>query len=460
MTAQYLEHSLACVERLEGDVPKELRGTLYRVGPGKYDVGGHNYRHWLDGDGMVRAFRIADGRISFRNRYIETPWFLAEERAGRPRYLSLATPMRGGVLRAALQGGPKNPANTNIVAVGDKLLALWEGGRPFRLDPDSLETLCEETFSGALGRLAGFSAHPHVDAHTGDIYNIGSLFVPRPGLAVWCIKRGGACEQTARISLPKTYLVHDFGLTERHVVIVAGPIYMQPAKLIDQILGRTSLLECFAWHESEPLRVFLVPRDGGGRMRTYELEPASVIHAANAFEDGDETVIDCVLYTRGNPLTVVEDAFQGRVPETPPGQLARLRLGREGRASREIIAAPGIDFPRIDDRVSAARHRCVYALEFDAHSFGSGRILKIDTTTGSVSAHDFGASCHASEPVFVPRPGGTAEDDGWLLAIVYDARDHHSFLAIVRADRLGESDTRAHLPFHLPLDFHGSFHSM
>ena len=458
MAPLHEEHTIASLVHIDGVVPPDLHGTLYRVGPGKHEVAGHAYDHWLDGDGMVRAFRIAAGRVAFRNRWVRTPWFERETAAGRPLYLNFATPMRGGVLRALLQGGPKNPANTNVVRMGDRLLALWEGGRPFRLDPDTLDTLGEEDFDGVLGRRAFFSAHPHRDAASGDVYNVGTAMGPRSALDLWRLRPSGRLERAGRIALAKPFLVHDFGLTARHVVIVAGPMYLRPGRLVRQVLGRRSLLDCFVWHAGEPLRIFVVDRDDGRRVATYELDTAMMVHAANAYEDGDETVIDAILYTEGNPFASVNDAFRGRVPATPPGRLTRLRLRRDGTATREVVAAAGIDFPRTDERASSRRHRYVYALAFENETFGGSRLLKIDTTRGLVEAHDFGPGHHAGEPVFVPRPGGTAEDDGWLLSVVYDARDHHSFLGIVPAQRPGGSDTRVHLPFHSPLDFHGSFH--
>ena len=452
------EHDIASLDRIDGTVPPDLNGVLYRVGPGKHDVGGHTYDHWLDGDGMVRAFRFADGRVSFKNRYVRTPWFEKESRVGRPLYPNFATRSVGGLLKSALQGGPKNPANTNIVQIGGRLLALWEGGRPFRLDPDTLATEGEEDFGGALGRASSFSAHPHLDASTGDVYNLGMAFGRMPALNLFRLRPTGTLERLGQIPMPKPFMVHDFCVTARSVVIVAGPLYMNLRKMVGQILGRNSLLECFEWHGNEPLRVFVADRNGCDPVRTYELDTGMMVHGANAFDDGADTIVDCALYTQGNPLTIVDDAFQGRVPVTPPGQLTRIRLGGNGTARREMVAAEGIDFPRVDERKSSRAHRAVYALEFVNASFGSSRILQIDVETGRVRAHDFGPGCHAGEPVFAARPGGTAEDDGWLLSVVYDARDHHSVLGIVPADRFGQDDVRVHLPFHNPLEFHGNFY--
>ena len=36
----------------------------------------------------------------------------------------------------------------------------------------------------------------------------------------------------------------------------------------------------------------------------------------------------------------------------------------------------------------------------------------------------------------MPRPGGTAEDDGWVMALVYDADEERTRLAILDARNL------------------------
>jgi all-trans-8'-apo-beta-carotenal 15,15'-oxygenase len=458
MEPLYEEYDLPALDRIDGAVPTDMKGMLYRVGPGKHEVGGHAYSHWFDGDGMVRAFRFDGGRVAFKNRYVRTRWFEKESEAGRPLYPNFGSRSAGGMLKSMLQGGAKNPANTNIVQIGGRLLALWEGGRPFRLDPDTLTTEAEENFGGALRWGAFFSAHPHLDATTGDVYNLGTAFGPAPAMNLMRMRRGGSFEHLGRIPVAKPFMVHDFCLTARSIVIVAGPLYIDLRRMVGQILGRRSMLECFEWHEDEPLRIYVADRNGGGLVRRYELPTSMMVHGANAFDEGSDTIVDCVLYTEGNPVSIVDDAFQGRIPTTPPGQLTRLRLSANGTARTETIAPVGIDFPRIDDRRSSQRHRYVYALEFENASFGSSRILRLDADSGQVRTHDFGAGCYAGEPVFAARPGGSAEDEGWLLTMVYDARDHHSFLGIVAADRFGEEETRVHLPFHNPLEFHGNFY--
>ncbi|WP_460206659.1 carotenoid oxygenase family protein, partial [Scytonema sp. NUACC21] len=64
----------------------------------------------------------------------------------------------------------------------------------------------------------------------------------------------------------------------------------------------------------------------------------------------------------------------------------------------------------------------------------------------------------ASEPIFVPRPGSQREDDGWVLALVYDSTDHRSDVVILNAKDFERGPiARLHLKHHVPYGLHGNF---
>ena len=69
-----------------GTIPADLKGTLYRNGPGRLERGGHWVHHPFDGDGMITALRFENGELSLSNRFVRTEGWLAEEKAGKPLY--------------------------------------------------------------------------------------------------------------------------------------------------------------------------------------------------------------------------------------------------------------------------------------------------------------------------------------------------------------------------------------
>lgn len=157
---------------IEGAIPEGLRGTLYRIGPGRLDIDGHPMSHIFDGDGMVSRIRIGPDGLHYRNRYVRTESFARTNETRRPAK-GFSTQRIGGPLANALRF-PDNLANTSVLLHGDTLYALWEGGRPHRLDAETLQTHGPESFDGALKRLGAFSAHPKVDPETGTSSTSGS----------------------------------------------------------------------------------------------------------------------------------------------------------------------------------------------------------------------------------------------------------------------------------------------
>ena len=64
---------------VHGAIPAALRGTAYKVGPGRFGVGSEDYAHWLDGDGYVFALDFSDGGASYTARFVETAGYVDEQ---------------------------------------------------------------------------------------------------------------------------------------------------------------------------------------------------------------------------------------------------------------------------------------------------------------------------------------------------------------------------------------------
>ena len=100
--------------RVEGAVPRELAGTLYRTGPGLFGSYGRSYHHLFESDGAVSGVRFADGRAAGALRVVESQGLAEERAAGRPLYGSAAPRLRR--IANTLGARVKNLANTNVLA--------------------------------------------------------------------------------------------------------------------------------------------------------------------------------------------------------------------------------------------------------------------------------------------------------------------------------------------------------
>lgn len=235
------------IEDVEGTVPTDLVGTLYRNGPGLLERGGVPLAHPFDGDGMICTFRFENGRVHFRNRYVRTAGFLEEERANRLLYRGVfGTQKPGGWLANFLDTRVKNIANTHVIYWAGKLLALWEAGLPHRLDPLSLETIGLDTLGGVLKDRDAFAAHPRLDPQTQRLVNFGV----KPGLstriALYEFDASGQCVCQPVFQIPGFAFIHDFALTPklRHRLSKSGAV--QPPALSLGTAGRCpmSAIQC------------------------------------------------------------------------------------------------------------------------------------------------------------------------------------------------------------------------
>lgn len=471
----------------EGAIPTDLHGTLFRNGPGLLDVAGHPVHHPFDGDGLVASFSFSGGRAYYRSRFVQTEGYLAERQAGRPLYRGVfGTQLPGGPLANAFNLKLKNIANTGVLHWGGRLLALWEAAEPHRLDPRSLDTLGLDRLDGLLRPGDAFAAHYHVDPFCHWDGGAPALvnFGIKPGLNttvdLYEFDPGFRCVRRQAFQLDGFAFIHDIALTPNYVLLIRNPVRYDG---LPYALGLQGAAQGLASVPGKPSTLIVIPRHQSlGEPRTFRAPPGFVWHHANAFEDGDTIVLDSVWY----------DSYVGIDPQTdfrhidfdrlPPGLLARTTLDlRSGAVERRMLADRCCEFPVLHPARVGRPYRFVYLAA--AAEPGVNRptqaIWKRDMATGAEQLWSAAPRGFVGEPIFVPRPrsaaaatavtpdlgdplanSAAAEDDGWLLALVYDAARHASELVILDARDLSHGPlARLPLDHHLPHGLHGTFTS-
>lgn len=409
--------------QIDGTVPPALRGTLYRNGSGRNRIAGSWFPHWFDGDGLVQSFTFDDRGIFHRRLFVRTRNYLDETLTQRSlhRGFGKMRPGRGmlGVLANFLQQ-PANVSNTSVVMQGGRLFSLWEGGPPYELDPETIDTRGVETFGGMV---KAFSAHPKIDPETGELFNFGIDYGPRTTLTPYRMKDGTVTKLPA-VTLPYPLMNHDFVLTERHLVFCLGPILV---RALPMILGLTSFDGSLHWDGGKPTQLLLVRRDGQGAPRWIELEPFFQFHFANGFERDNILTIDLARYpdycTVGEALRTY---WRSQWPAEGMAKMVRLTVDLStGRATtRDYRSGTANEFPRINPRSVGRPYRYAWIAcnPTDRTEGLQQQIARIDVESGAVVIHDFGPDCYLGEPVFVPTQGASAEEDGVVLVTLFDAR--------------------------------------
>jgi carotenoid cleavage dioxygenase-like enzyme len=426
--------------KVRGEVPRGLNGTLYRNGPNpQYEVPG---AHWFVGDGMVHAFAFEDGRVRYSNRWVRTAKFLAEREAGRP-------------LLTGFQPAPEElnsgVANTNILVHGGRLLALEEAHPPIELDPASLATRGPWL---ADPRLAGpFTAHPKLDPATGELlffgYNAAGPLTPQLSFGV--LDAAGRLIRLDRFDAPYSSMVHDFIVTERHVLF---PVLPLTGSLERARRGGPP----YAWEPERGAFVGILRRDDPtAAVRWIETEPCYVFHVMNGWEEGGRILADVMQYEEP-PLFPHADG--GRAdPERSVARLCRWTIDpASGDFRRDYLDTLSGEFPRIDDRRAGLpyRHGWYASGSVEVETGRVDGLVHVDHKSGRRTVRLLGGGASVSEPVFVPA--SAEEGDGFLTAVVWRPESGRSELEIYAATDLDSGPlATVEIPHRVPAGFHGNW---
>jgi carotenoid cleavage dioxygenase len=450
---------------IEGHIPRELNGALYRTGTNQHFRPADPDRfHWFDGDGATHAFRLQDGRASYYNRLVETDGLKAELRAGRALYNGFFG--RGKPQPPLPAGAPesKGVAGVNVITIAGRVLGLHELN-PFYwdLDPYTLETRGKFAFDGRFDAM--LTAHPHLDHHTGE-FLFYALDNERLTLDAFAAAPDGSVLWSHRIALPFSTFLHDFIFTEHYLIFALGPIRFNPLEPGRVAAGRSA----WSLDAEAGLRLCVVDR-ATGTPRWFQTDDAfTVDHYLNAYEQGRTIVFDATVTNtlRRVPGLNVDDFFPFPLVDEPTPfsgpELWRIVVDlAAGTLKHERVGDYNAEFVRPNEAVMGRAHRYGYMAGIHAPRAGSkgfNVIIKHDYATGRSVFQRLSANYDMmpGEPIFVPREGATVEDDGWILNVWTDPRRNASEMTIFAAqDFEGEPVARVRLDHHVPIGFHGNW---
>ncbi len=413
-----------------GSLPAELVGRYFRNGPNP--MPGEVSGHWFTGHGMLHGLRLRDGRAEwYRNRWVRT-----RRLDGVPLYDE-----RGN------RNLDANTANTHVIEHAGRLLALVESGLPHEIDRE-LGTVGPCDFGGRL--TTAMTAHPKQDPATGELHFFGYGIQP-PFLTYHRLSAAGELELSVPVDVPGPTMMHDFAITEHHVVWLDLPVVFDMALLPGSLPYR--------WDDGYGARIGVMAKDGGP-VRWFEIEPCYVFHVGNAHEDAaGRVVLDAVRYDRAvwNALWPTlggtgQEAVDTAVA-TGTSTLHRWTLDpATGSVAEQVVDGRDVEFPTLNDARVGRDNQYLYTVAEHA-------IVKYDTRSGEAVEHDLGDGWHAGEAVFVPSVEARGEDEGWLLSLAtHDDATVPSELHVLDATDVKAGPVASvHLPRRVPAGFHGSW---
>jgi len=413
--------------QVTGALPPELSGRYLRNGANPQSG---KSPHWFAGDGMIHGIELREGKaLWYRNRWVQTR--------------SLNEPSTRMIGDDGSIDRTIGVSNTHIIGHAGKILALVESSFPCELTP-SLETVGPYDYNGKLE--SAMTAHPKVCPVTGELHFFGYGFF-EPYLTYNRVSAAGELVQSEPIAVNGPTMMHDFSITENYVIFMDLPVVFDLDKAMTGGMP-------YAWDDDYPSRVGVMPRStdeatfGSTDVTWFDVDPCYVFHPMNSFEDNaGRIVMDTARYPE---LWRQDTNFQN------DAALHRWTLDLTvGTVKESALDDRSIEFPRVAESLVGLENRFGYAVaSFDEEN----SLVKYDLETGESVARDFGRSQIPGEAVFVPKENSSAEDDGWLLAYVYDKpTDSSSFVVLDAAHMAAEPQAVVQLPQRIPFGFHGSW---
>jgi beta,beta-carotene 9',10'-dioxygenase len=472
----------------EGCFPDWLSGSLVRNGPAKFEAGNDLFNHHFDGFAMLHRFGFRNGEVSYRNRFVRSRSFEYATENGRMGYPTFATRLNRDRLERVseeLRRGdtPDVNASVALARIAGQHVALTDSSTiPMAYDLETLETRGPLVWTDQLQHKdcagnpienwfhRGTTAHCHVAPANGDIIN----YFTQPGAPgrptgynFFRIPHGTRRrEPIGVLTTDRPAYVHAFCVTQRRIVFPESPLRSDPLVLLEG----GSFLASLQWREEAPMTFHVLDQAGGDLLRRFEVRPSYIMHTINAYDEGDTVVLDVAAYDNGDHVAelYLNPALRppgGRLKTTRTPELRsharpmRYRLDlTTGRVTEQELAPITVELPTIDYlRLNGRPYRHFYStgISADPDALFYDQLASVDTVAAShVTWRQSGH--FPGEPIFVRRPGATADNDGILLSVVLDGRAGRSYLLALDPSTL-EPRARAFLPHHVPSGFHGTF---
>ncbi|MGB7440634.1 MAG: carotenoid oxygenase family protein [Coleofasciculaceae cyanobacterium] len=445
---------------ISGKIPEGLRGSLYRNGPGRLERGGVPVGHWFDGDGAILAVHFTIAGATALYRYVQTSGYLAESAAGKFLYPNYGMTAPGPVWEN-WRKPVKNAANTSVLALSDKLLALWEGGNPYALDLQTLETKGTDNLNQLLPKEP-FSAHPKCDPKTGEIFNFGVVAGLNSTLKLYKSDKTGKIIKQGSVQLDGLPLIHDFVMAGQYLVFFVPPVRVN---LLKAGLGLSSFSEAMEWHPEKATQVLIFDRETLSLVSRSETEAWFQWHFANGYLDRDGSiVVDFVRYRDFQTNQYLKEVATGQTQTKAKGKLWRSHLHPQtGKLTKlQELLDKGCDFPVVPQQMvgqaSPYTYLSLHRDDVDISQEVFGTIGRFEHQTDTLLMADLGENCYPSEPIYVQDLSNPLQ--GWVITVVYDGNTDRSEVVIFDSEGLDQEPVcRLALPSVIPFGFHGTWKS-
>lgn len=406
---------------VEGEIPPDLEGIYLRntENPVHDSIGLY---HPFDGDGMLHQIAFGGGRADYRNRFVRSDGFRAEQEAAESLWAGLYERPENSRRQDGwgARGRMKDASSTDVIVHnGLALTTFWQCGEVYQLDPSTLAHQGKAAWVAEFPSPTGVSAHTKLDERTGELLVFG-YGKDAPYLHYGVVDPAGQLVHSIEVPLPGPRLPHDMAFTEHYAILNDLPLFWDPDLLAQGFHVPT-------YFPDVATRFAVVPRRGStADIRWFEADPTYVLHWINAYEDGDEIVLDGFFQHNPSPerqagSSKMASLYRYLDLAQLDARPHRWRLNLvTGQVKEEPLSDRIMEFGMVNGAIGGQPYRYAYNMTAEAGMFLFDGLVKHDLHTGHEERYGFGEGVYGSETPFAPRPGATAEDDGYLVTFTTD----------------------------------------
>ncbi|XP_055798910.1 carotenoid-cleaving dioxygenase, mitochondrial-like isoform X4 [Salvelinus fontinalis] len=385
---------------VRGTIPTWIRGNLLRNGPGKFEFGNQHYNHWFDGMAMLHQFKIEDGKVTYRSRFLQSDAYKKNSERDRIMVSEFGTvampdPCKNFFLRFL--------SRFEMIAMSENYVVFIE--QPIKMDLLKIVT--------AKLRGKGISEGVYWD--------------------------------------PKQDTV--FHLVDKHTGQTSSVKFHTKALSVFHQIN--------AFEEDGFLMLDMCCSDNGEAINNYLIQ--NLRKSGEALDQVYNTTYRAFPRRFVLPLNVTDDTPTGVNLNTRPASSAtsfktaidKVVCQFEDLHGEDLYEYGGLEFPQINySKFNTRPYRYFYGCGF-RHLVGDS-LLKIDLEGKKVKVW-YQKGLFPSEPVFVPSPDAVEEDDGVILSVVVTPTEDKSTFLLVLDAKTWEELGRAEVPVNIPYGFHGTF---
>jgi len=470
-------------------IPSWVTGTFVRNGAAqiKFNSPRRMFSSWLDGFGKLHSFKFNGSRVLFSGKMLETPLYKASVKKGElvPQMTlnKFANPADewswfelAQIAYKMTQGmaGAYDNANPAVWRMGPAdakkgiYLAVTDDPVATRFDIDTLETLGLETPKTLPPTISGCT-HYMREPGTDNSINIATkLGFTGPYYEVHRWKPENLYQEPevlARFKPKKTGYFHSFSITENHVVLFNYPASVDPTKFFS---SNFHIFETMKVDPTQDTDIYIINLKTG-EVKTRRTPYLYSIHHANAYESENAIVVDLAAnkfenlreYTKLtnmlNPPSVWNRTATNDIT------LYRYHIGLKEDGVRiesfqdklpEDLFLHHFDFPMINEDYRGKPYCILYG--WSTYLYSRNALVKKNFCDNSLSKTLYIENHYSGEMFFIANPAKKSEDDGILIATIFDGEKEKSYLLVLDAKSFSPIN-KAYLPHNIPMSFHGMY---